>query len=145
MRYDKRGTVAPERAALDEEAKRLKVAARYLGEEKRRQHRMMRWVCGAWLAFVVCSAGVVGVWLRTTSVELEADTLGARPMPSTPFEAQKKPPCTPRRQVAINGGCWVELATKPLDDQCGDDGYAHGGKCYVPVKQAKRPPTSVMP
>lgn len=166
MRYDKRETVAPERAALEEEAKRLRAAARYLGEEKRRQHRMMRWVTGAWLSFAVCSAGAVGGWLQATRADVaatapeappavwasdgadmgDAGTI-ARPMPSAPFEGQKKPPCNKHLgQVEANGACWLALEVKPSEvPGCGPDYFEHGGKCYLPVRQAKRLPTSVMP
>lgn len=71
----------------------------------------------------------------------------ARPMPGKPFEGQKKPPCNKKLgQVALNGGCWLALEVRPSEvPGCGADYFEHGGKCYLPVQQATRPPTSVQP
>lgn len=68
----------------------------------------------------------------------------ARPMPGKPFEGQKKPPCAPD-EFEAKGGCWVELARKPGADRCGSKSYEQGGKCYLPVLQLPRPPTSIEP
>lgn len=67
----------------------------------------------------------------------------AKPMPPEPLKGQKRPPCS-ADETAIAGGCWVELARSPEPDMCGSR-YEHGGRCYLPVQQAKRPPTSVEP
>ena len=65
----------------------------------------------------------------------------AVPMPTKRLERQQAPPClpSPSGEVEINGGCWVRV-DKGLP--CGQF-YEHAGKCYVPVREAPRPPTSV--
>lgn len=64
----------------------------------------------------------------------------AHPMPKEPFKGQKKK-CD-ADEVSINGGCWMELVRKPGTDACGSKAFLHEGRCYVPVQEAKRPPTS---
>jgi hypothetical protein len=54
----------------------------------------------------------------------------AYPLPSAPFRNQAAAPCKTRGEVAINGGCWVELAQKP---PCYENQAEHQGKCYMPV------------
>lgn len=66
----------------------------------------------------------------------------ARPMPSEPLKNQKRPPCD-SWQVAISGGCWEPLERRPVEGKCAGSAYESDGKCYIPVQQAKRPPTSV--
>jgi hypothetical protein len=68
----------------------------------------------------------------------------ARPLPSAAFKGQKKPPCE-KDEVALLDACWVALARKPEPDHCGSKGYEHDGKCYMPVQQAQRAPTSMEP
>lgn len=68
----------------------------------------------------------------------------AVPLPAEPLKGQKRSPCDKRREREINGGCWVEIAGEVGDDACGDY-YAHLGRCFIPVRQAKRPPTSIEP
>jgi hypothetical protein len=68
----------------------------------------------------------------------------ARPMPNGPIEGQKRGKCADDER-SINGGCWMELVRKPGTDKCGSKGFEYEGKCWVPVKQAERPPTSVEP
>ncbi len=67
----------------------------------------------------------------------------AVPMPPKRLERQQAPPCLPPPggQVEINGGCWFEMVGRP---PCGQL-YEHAGKCYVPVREMPRPPTSVDP
>ena len=139
---DKRGASTPERVALNA-------------------------ACVAWILFIIGTGGVLcglstsleavpgaapaalavepppDVW-ATDGDTPDAGPLIARPMPAEPFEGQKRPPCA-KYETAIQGGCWAELARKPDEDNCGQNGFAHGGKCYVPVRKAKRLPTSVMP
>ena len=65
------------------------------------------------------------------------------PLPAKRMDRQQAPPCAPApsRQVEINGGCWMEVVeTLP----CGQF-YEHKGRCYVPVRETPRPPTSVDP
>jgi eukaryotic-like serine/threonine-protein kinase len=63
----------------------------------------------------------------------------ADPMPSRALKGQKRPPCRPRGEVEINGGCWVRL---DLELPCRDAGYEYKGKCYVPLIAEERPDTS---
>lgn len=65
----------------------------------------------------------------------------ARPLPIKPFEGQKTPPCTKRVQVELNGGCWIETSVQPPCEEL----FEHQRKCYVPVRMAQPPPTSVGP
>ncbi|WP_434379948.1 hypothetical protein [Melittangium boletus] len=67
----------------------------------------------------------------------------AVPVPPKRLERQQAPPCVPPpgEQEEINGGCWSEMRMKP---PCGQF-YEHAGKCYVPVRETPRPPTSVQP
>ncbi|WP_434391141.1 hypothetical protein [Melittangium boletus] len=67
----------------------------------------------------------------------------AVPMPPKRLERQQAPPCLapPGGQVEFNGGCWIEVMGKP---PCGQF-YEHAGKCYVPMRETPRPPTSVDP
>jgi len=82
---------------------------------------------------------------ETWATDGEADAgVIARPMPREPFKGQKKAPCA-KDEVTIGGACWMELVRKPEGDMCGSKGFLHDGKCYVPVQQAQRPPTSIMP
>ena len=66
----------------------------------------------------------------------------AYPLPDKPFSSQVRPPCrTKADHVAINGGCWVELARRP---PCGEHAE-YQGKCYIPVVKAPRPPQALSP
>ena len=67
----------------------------------------------------------------------------AVPIPSKRLERQQAPPCAPlpSRQVEINGGCWMEVIESL---PCGQF-YEHQGRCYVPVRETPKPPTSVVP
>ena len=66
----------------------------------------------------------------------------AYPLPDKPYSTQVRPPCRSKAiHVAINGGCWVELAVRP---PC-EDSAEYEGKCYLPVMKAPRPPQSVSP
>jgi hypothetical protein len=68
----------------------------------------------------------------------------AVPMPLKRMNRQQAAPCAPppSGEVEINGACWVHL-NKSLP--CGNQFYEHDGKCYVPVRETPRPPTSVKP
>ncbi len=63
----------------------------------------------------------------------------AKKMPSKRMKGQQAPPCgdTPT-QVLLNEACWVALDVHP---PCGDF-YEYEGRCYVPVVERKRLPTS---
>lgn len=146
---------------MEEEAKRLKAAARWLGEREERHERRVRRTIAALAAVLIVGASIAGCLTRpkhhggmeaqesppefwATDGEQPPGPV-ARPMPAKPFKGQKKPPCG-KRDVALNGGCWREMA-KPPDprEECGPDEFLHGGKCYLPVQEAKRPPTSIEP
>lgn len=65
----------------------------------------------------------------------------ARRLPPRPFPEQKHPPCMPPDEEAINGGCWLALRSVA---PCASTAFEHAGRCYHPVKQAQRPPTSLV-
>ena len=75
---------------------------------------------------------------------LRSPTGIAYPLPDKPFSNQSKPPClTQRDEVAINGGCWLELARRP---PCHAEQAEYQGKCYVPVGlRGPPPPQSLSP
>jgi serine/threonine protein kinase len=61
-----------------------------------------------------------------------------------PKRGQKRPPCTERGEVAINGGCWGTLvgAESP---PCGANQFEYQERCYVPILVSDRVPTSEDP
>jgi len=67
----------------------------------------------------------------------------AVPMPPKRLERQQAPPCLPAStgDEEINGGCWSRMERRP---PCGQF-YEHQARCYVPVRETPRPPTSVAP
>ncbi len=92
------------------------------------------------------------------------DTSPAGPRASTPPPADKKPVaqhpppeprpgqarpdekgrCPGRKQVPINGGCWLEF-TSMSTEECAESGYVpFMGRCYIPAlaPSQKPPPTS---
>jgi hypothetical protein len=64
----------------------------------------------------------------------------ARKMPGVKMKGQQGPPCD-STQVLLSEACWDELKKVP---PCGEY-FEHEGRCYVPVVEKKRPPTSVDP
>jgi hypothetical protein len=77
------------------------------------------------------------------SNELQATQPLAFPLPSKPFEGQRKPPCDPERaEVEINGGCWMELARRA---PCPKGAAEYQGKCYGAVKAEPPLPRSIQP
>jgi eukaryotic-like serine/threonine-protein kinase len=67
-----------------------------------------------------------------------------RPMPSKPFPGQRRPPCEPRVEKEIFGGCWLG----PIEDQkppCGDRMFDYEGKCFLASYDQGRQPTSGTP
>jgi hypothetical protein len=66
----------------------------------------------------------------------------ARPLPEKLFPGQRQPPCVPRIETALRGGCWVEAAAKP---PCSNVAYEWEGKCYTPSIPQTRQPTSKPP
>jgi len=64
------------------------------------------------------------------------------PIPKQPDSGQKKPPCNPADERAINGGCWSHVSKKP---PC-EGFYEYDGSCYAPVQsRTRRQPTSEEP
>lgn len=67
-------------------------------------------------------------------------------MPKGPFPGQyrvdKQGKCKGRREVPINGGCWIALKGEA---PCGDDAYEHKGTCYWPSMPAAKEPSSTLP
>ncbi|MGZ3458281.1 MAG: hypothetical protein ACXU86_07190 [Archangium sp.] len=77
--------------------------------------------------------------------EVQGSTGISYPLPDKPFSNQAKPPCiTKRDEIAINGGCWVEIARRP---PCHDEQAEYMGKCYLPVSSNRgaRPPQALSP
>ncbi|PTL79874.1 hypothetical protein [Vitiosangium sp. GDMCC 1.1324] len=66
----------------------------------------------------------------------------AHPLPSKPYKGQKRPPCRPRVEMEINGGCWVPHELKA---PCPEDLYEHQGKCYTVSMQPQSPAQSLEP
>jgi hypothetical protein len=72
----------------------------------------------------------------------------AQETPFQPRPGQARPNakghCPGRKQVIINGACWVELRTTDAEE-CVESGHDFlAGKCYVPAQVTRRPalPTS---
>ncbi|WP_309889904.1 hypothetical protein [Archangium sp.] len=61
---------------------------------------------------------------------------------SNPFKGQKRPPCSPRSEEEINGGCWVPHELKA---PCPEDLFEHKGKYYTTAMLAPRWPQSLGP
>jgi hypothetical protein len=60
----------------------------------------------------------------------------ARPLPSEPFQGQKRPPCKRLTETELVGACWTPHALKA---PCPDELYEYQGMCYVPAFSAKKP------
>jgi hypothetical protein len=60
-------------------------------------------------------------------------------MPTKPFKWQRRAPCT-EGEVAIRGGCWGKLESKPPN--CEAFAYEWKGGCYTPVAAEPIPATS---
>ena len=148
----------------DYERQQLERFRRACESELRRDERQRRFQRRVWLAlglFALGGGAALSCFARSpegpvpsveadsppemwaTDGEADAGPI-ARPMPAKPFEGQKKAPCE-REEVTIRGGCWEELARRPVAGSCGPKAFEHEDRCYIPVKQAKRPPTSVEP
>jgi hypothetical protein len=66
----------------------------------------------------------------------------AYPFPRKPYKGQKRPPCTPKIEEEINGGCWVPHALKP---PCPEQLHEYQDKCYTVAVTAQPLPQSVGP
>jgi hypothetical protein len=62
------------------------------------------------------------------------------PIPAKPRPDQETKCDATAGEVSINGGCYLELSSKP---PCPPRQYEHGGKCWVAVGKRSRPATSV--
>ncbi len=67
-----------------------------------------------------------------------------RPMPASPYPGQRHPPCDPRAERAINGGCWLG-PFKGQEPPCGDRMFDYKGECYMASYNAPTTPTSEDP
>jgi hypothetical protein len=61
-------------------------------------------------------------------------------MPKSPFEGQRRPPCEPKIETAINGACWIQAGN--AESPCGKAAFDWEGRCYVPSFNTLRQPTS---
>ena len=66
----------------------------------------------------------------------------AYPFPAKPYKGQKRPPCTPRIEVEINGGCWVPHELKA---PCPEQLHEYQGKCYTVAVTSQPLPQSFGP
>ncbi|OJT16350.1 hypothetical protein BO221_50605 [Archangium sp. Cb G35] len=90
----------------------------------------------------LADAGVTSSFLIDGEAQRPAAGI-AYPLPDKPFSNQVRPPCrTKADHVAINGGCWIEIARRP---PCDEDHAEYQGKCYIPIMKAPRPPQSLSP
>ncbi|HZH77794.1 MAG TPA: hypothetical protein VEY88_17340 [Archangium sp.] len=64
----------------------------------------------------------------------------SHPFPRKPFKGQKRPPCTPRVEMEINGGCWVPHMLKA---PCPEELFEYQGQCYTTAMLAPPTPQSV--
>ena len=60
-------------------------------------------------------------------------------LPDKPFPGQRLAPCE-KPEIEINGGCWVHWAE--MSPPCGTRFYEWRSKCYLPVMEPPRSPTS---
>ncbi len=63
-------------------------------------------------------------------------------LPKNPLPGQRRPPCA-KREVEINGGCWVVLVN--MEPPCGPRIYEWKQGCYWPAFDTAPPPTSDPP
>jgi serine/threonine protein kinase len=68
----------------------------------------------------------------------------SRNLPPGPMNGQKRPPCTERGEIEINGGCWV-MPSGAETPPCGGNKYEYEERCYVPIFISERVPTSDEP
>ena len=54
-------------------------------------------------------------------------------VPDKPLPTQKRPPCTARAALVINGGCWRPAPPGADLAPCDDDLYEYKGRCYIPI------------
>jgi hypothetical protein len=133
----------------------------------RREASRRRWlsVGAAALAAMALVLAAVAFWLRPTGttgakqnpgvaevvrnepvawVDMQDDTppVIGYPMPSAPYEGQRKPPCLKGTEIEIHGGCWAPLKYKA---PCPNSTAEYNGECYMPVRQKPPEPRSLQP
>ena len=86
----------------------------------------------------------------STSPPAEKKPLAQEPLPEPRPEQirpDKRGQCPGRRQVPINGGCWLELLSTTAEECVQIGSVLFKGKCYAPIREApKKPqPTSSPP
>lgn len=88
------------------------------------------------------------VLASVTPAETHYDAEGkvSREIPDRPSKDQRRPPCTQRGAVEINGGCWRFAGRGADTAPCDPDLYEHNGYCYTAIlKPAERIPNSEDP
>lgn len=61
-------------------------------------------------------------------------------VPEKPLPGQRKPGADgrcPKRQLAINGGCWVKVDLDP--ENCYGNVFVYQGGCYMPINASGLP------
>jgi serine/threonine protein kinase len=83
--------------------------------------------------------------LNSSSAPVKEATRGviALELPKQPLPGQLKPDAKGRcrkKQIAINGGCWLKMDLEP--DECHGNVFVYQGGCYFPIPASGRQPTS---
>lgn len=73
-----------------------------------------------------------------TGFTYTAGQLPMAPMPAEPFARQKRPPCNPRLEDELVGGCWTRLKVKGTAT-CPAEAYERAGECYLPALAEPKP------
>jgi serine/threonine protein kinase len=80
----------------------------------------------------------------STPLPTEKRPLAQEPLPEPrPGQARpdKKGQCPGRKQVPINGGCWVDVSSSMDAQDCAESGYVpFKGKCFVPAHAPPKEP-----
>jgi hypothetical protein len=98
-------------------------------------------------------AGTTGLGEALSAASMEGapqsslpSMVGEPPPEPTPGQARpdSKGRCPHKRQVALNGACWVPF--EPDSEECEVfGGHLFRGRCYVPARARNRPTTSQSP
>jgi hypothetical protein len=84
--------------------------------------------------------GLVPLTELSLLVPTEGSPALTHPLPSRPYKGQRRPPCKPRVEVELNGGCWVPHELKA---PCPEDLYEYQGKCYTVSMQPQPQPQAL--
>lgn len=95
------------------------------------------------------TAGVGDITI-TTPEQVASAALGTKglsvDMPKEPLPGQLRPnskgQCPDVMQIAINGGCWLEIVANIENCRAASDYYVYKGGCYEPKYGPQRQPTS---